>query len=159
MNHQDQLYRYLEQAERQMQENERTLGEFRRIEPELAALVGEGYGAEDRIRATWTQQGLQDLEIDPRALRLTSDIVSREVKAAIRDAIEDLRRKTMDIITDLGVTTPEMPDPEEAQRQMASMREEMMGAFRMSAQELDRVARLREQYHPERHQRPEGNQA
>ena len=150
MSFQDQMHRYLEQAEREMQENERTLGEFRRIEPQLAALVGEGFGADGRVRATYTQRGIQDLDLDPRALRLTSDVLSREIKAAISDAVDDLRSQTKDLVDSLNVRAPQMPDPEEAQAQMARFREEMMGAFRISGDELDRVARLREQYHPVR---------
>lgn len=148
MSFHDQLHRYLEQAEREMQENERKLGEFRRIEPELAALVGEGSGAEGKVRVTWTQRGIADLELDPRALRLTSDILARELKAAIAEAMDHLRSQTKDLVDSLGVKTPEMPDPEEAQAQLARFREEMMGAFRISGDELDRVARLREQYNP-----------
>ncbi|KQY57191.1 MULTISPECIES: YbaB/EbfC family nucleoid-associated protein [unclassified Nocardioides] len=148
MSFHDQLHRYLEQAEQEMQENERKLGEFRKIEPQLAELVGEGFGAEGKVRVTWTQRGIQDLEFDPRALRLTSGILSREVKAAIAEAVEHLRDQTMEIVNNLGVKTPEMPDPEEAQRQLGRFREEMMGAFRLSGEELDRVARLRQQYNP-----------
>ncbi|WP_067432491.1 hypothetical protein [Nocardioides jensenii] len=148
MSFHDQIHQYLEQAEQEMRENERKLGEFRKIEPQLAELVGEGFGAEGKVRVTWTQTGLQDLEFDPRALRLTSGILSREVKVAIAQAIEHLRDQTMEIVNNLGVATPEMPDPEEAQRQLGKFREEMMGAFRLSGEELDRVARLREQYNP-----------
>lgn len=148
MSYQTQIHDYLEQAEHEMQEAERALGAFRSIEPQLAALVGEGYGADGRIRATWSQQGLQDLDIDARAMRLTSDIVSREVKAAIAAATNDLRAQTAALVEGVGVKAPEMPDPEEAQRQMARFREEMMSAFRVSGAELDRVARLREQYNP-----------
>lgn len=148
MSYQNQIHHYLEQAEREMQENERALGAFRNLEPQLAALVGEGFGADGRIRATWTQRGLQDLDIDPRALRLPSDVVSREIKVAIEEAMGDLRGQTATLVDSLGVKTPQMPDPEEAQKQMARFREEMMGAFRISADELDRVARLREQYNP-----------
>jgi hypothetical protein len=143
-----QIQHYLEQAEQELKENERALGAFRSIEPQLAALVGEGWGAEGRVRATWTQQGLQDLDIDARALRLTSDIVSREVKAAIQGAMDDLRAQTTALVDSLGVKTPEMPDPAEAERQMAALREELMSAFRVSGEELDRVTRMREQYDP-----------
>lgn len=148
MSYHAQIQHYIDQAEQELKENERALGAFRSIEPQLAALVGEGFGADGRIRATWTQQGLQDLDIDPRALRLTSDIVSREIKAAIQEATRDLQSQTAALVDSLGVATPEMPDPAEVQRQMAGLREELMGAFRVSAGELDRVARLREQYNP-----------
>lgn len=148
MSYHSQIHHYLEQAEQEMRENERTLGAFRSIEPQLAALVGEGFGAEGRIRVTWTQQGLQDLEIEPRALRLTSEVVSREVKAAITDAIGDLRTQTAALVESLGVQAPQLPDPEQAQQQMARFREEMMSAFRASGEELDRVARLRQEYDP-----------
>lgn len=148
MSFQDQIHRYLEEAERDMRENERTLGEFRKIEPQLAELVGEGFGADGRVRVTWTQRGISDLEFDPRALRLTSEILSREIKVAIAEAVDHLRAQTAALVDSLGVRTPQMPDPEEAQAQMARFREEMMGAFRISGEELDRVAKLREEYNP-----------
>ena len=156
MSFHDQLHRYLEQAEQEMQENERTLGAFRRIEPQLAALVGEGYGADGRVRVTWTQRGIQDLDLDPRALRLTSDVLSREIKTAIAEAVDDLRAQTAALVDSLGVRAPQMPDAEEAQAQMARFREEMMGAFRISGEELDRVARLRQEYRPTRRPTDQG---
>lgn len=146
MSFREQMHQYLEQAEREMAENERALGEFRKIEPQLAELVGEGHGADGWIRVTWTQRGIQDIEFDPRALRQPSDIVSREVKVAINEAMEDLRARTMELVEGLGVPTPQLPDPEEAQAQLARFREEMTSAFRISGVELDRAAALREQY-------------
>ncbi|WP_170219485.1 YbaB/EbfC family nucleoid-associated protein [Nocardioides litoris] len=146
----DQLYRFLDKAEQDMAATERQLGSFRDAEPELAALVGEGRGADGWIRVTWTQQGLQDLEIDPRALRQPSEIVSREIKAAIAEASQDLSAKTLDLIEGLGIRAPEAPSPQEAQAQLGEMREQMMGAFRASASELDRVALLQQRYHDPR---------
>lgn len=61
----------------------------------IANLKGVGTAADDKVRVTWTAGGgLDELHLDPRAMRLASEELSAAVKRAISDAMNDLRRQT-----------------------------------------------------------------
>lgn len=65
----------------------------------LAALVGTGTAADDRIRVTWAAAtGLDQLHLDPRAMRMPSQDLADAIKQAIAAAMADLRRQTAEVL-------------------------------------------------------------
>lgn len=65
----------------------------------LASLVGTGTAADGRVRVTWAAAtGLDQLHLDPRAMRMPSQDLSAAIKSAITDAMADLRRQTAEVL-------------------------------------------------------------
>jgi DNA-binding protein YbaB len=72
----------------------------------LASLVGTGAAADGRVRVTWAAAtGLDQLQLDPRAMRMASQDLSAAIKSAITDAMADLRRQTAEVLrTETGAS-------------------------------------------------------
>lgn len=73
----------------------------------LATLVGTGTAADDKVKVTWAAAtGLDQLTIDPRAMRMPSEDLARAVKQAITAAMADLRRQTAEVMKEELGTVP-----------------------------------------------------
>lgn len=65
----------------------------------LASLVGTGTAADGRVRVTWAAAtGLDQLNLDPRAMRMPSQDLAAAIKSAITGAMADLRRQTAEVM-------------------------------------------------------------
>jgi DNA-binding protein YbaB len=73
----------------------------------LASLTGTGTAADGKIKVTWASAtGLDQLHLEPRAMRMASEELSAAIKQAIADAIADLRRQTAEVLQqEAGVST------------------------------------------------------
>jgi DNA-binding protein YbaB len=70
------------------------IGQLGDLHERLAALIGEAASDDGRIRAECTVAAVPaKLEIDPRAMRLGSEMLAETISAVIREASADLRRK------------------------------------------------------------------
>lgn len=72
----------------------------------LESLTGTGTAAEGRVRVTWTAAtGLDQLHLDPRAMRMPSEELAAAIKQAITEAMADLRRQTAEVLqTETGTS-------------------------------------------------------
>lgn len=72
---------------------------MRAAQERISALVGTGTAADDRVKVTWaTATGLDQLHLDPRAMRMPSAELAAAIKQAITTAMTDLRRKTAEVM-------------------------------------------------------------
>lgn len=142
----DHLHQQLDAAEAEMREAERSLRGFAEIKPALAELVGHAETEDGRVRAEWTSEGLTEFELDPRAMRMPSSELAETVKQVVKDAMEDLRRQTLETLQGAGVVAPEMPDLNEVEGQFTKLRERMMDNARLSARDLEKAHQHRQQY-------------
>ena len=79
------------------------------LQSDLMSLVGRGEAADGKVRVEYaTGVGMQNLEIDPRAMRLASQELSEAITSAVREAMNDLQRQTRELtqskLGDLGDT-------------------------------------------------------
>ncbi|TMQ97799.1 YbaB/EbfC family nucleoid-associated protein [Actinomadura soli] len=80
-----------ERFQRDMQQQ---IGDFSKMQETIQAAVGRGEAAEGRIVAEFTSEGgLTKLELDPRAMRLSSAELSEEIRTAVNAAAQDFQTK------------------------------------------------------------------
>lgn len=72
----------------------------------LESLTGTGTAADGRVRVTWTAAtGIDQLHLDPRAMRMPSEELAAAIKQAITEAMADLRRQTAEVLqTETGTS-------------------------------------------------------
>lgn len=73
----------------------------------LASLTGTGTAADGKVKVTWASAtGLDQLQLEPRAMRMASEELAAAIKQAIADAIADLRRQTAETLQqEAGIST------------------------------------------------------
>lgn len=80
---------------------------MRAAQERIATLVGTGTAAEDKVRVTWAAAtGLDQLHLDPRAMRMPSEELSAAIKQAIKTAMTDLQRKTAEVMKEEAGVDP-----------------------------------------------------
>ncbi|MCL2585166.1 MAG: YbaB/EbfC family nucleoid-associated protein [Streptosporangiales bacterium] len=93
---------------------------MRAAQERIAALAGVGTAADDKVRVTWAAAtGLDQLHLDPRAMRMPSQELAAAIKQAITAAMTDLRRKTAEVMkeeagVDAGNSTAAIQDLQDA---------------------------------------------
>lgn len=138
------LWSQLGAADSMLRESEDKIGRLRQMQESLGELVGRATTADGKVVAEFAHgKGLTTLEIDPKAMRMPSTDLADAVKQAIHDANEDLRWKVAEAVAASGVTTT--MSPEQAQAQVAAMREQLLGQGRAAAEGFDRAAALLQQ--------------
>lgn len=72
---------------------------MRAAKERLSALVGTGTAADGKVRVTWAAgTGLDQLHLDPRAMRMPSQDLAAAIKAAVTEAMADLREQTAEVL-------------------------------------------------------------
>lgn len=72
---------------------------MRAAKERLSALVGTGTAADGKVRVTWAAgTGLDQLHLDPRAMRMPSQDLAAAIKAAVTEAMTDLREQTAEVL-------------------------------------------------------------
>src|SRR4051812_15084207 len=83
--------------------------QIRDLQDELMALIGRGEAADGKVSVEYaTGIGMQNLQLDPRAMRMASQDLAEAITSAVREAMDDLQRQTRDLtrakLGDLGDT-------------------------------------------------------
>jgi DNA-binding protein YbaB len=88
-------------VDRYVQDAQRAAEGMRAARVRIAGLVGRAETSNGRIRVAWAAgTGLDELHIDPRAMRLRSDELASHISGAITDAMTDLRRQLNEVLRD-----------------------------------------------------------
>jgi DNA-binding protein YbaB len=95
------------------------------MQDELMSLVGRGEAADGKVRVEYaTGVGMQNLEVDPRAMRMASQELCAAITSAVREAMGDLQRQTSALakarLGDLGDTEKLRSQVVAAQREFDS---------------------------------------
>lgn len=88
-------------AEELLRESRERADKAQKIQRDIADLVGRAETPDGRIRVSCKpREGVDQLEIDPRAMRLSSTELADTIKSLIRQARQDLDRQTEKIVGD-----------------------------------------------------------
>ena len=88
-------------VDRYVQDAQRAAEGMRAARARIAGLVGRAETSNGWIRVAWAAgTGLDELYIDPRAMRLRSDELAPAISGAITDAMTDLRRQLNEVLRD-----------------------------------------------------------
>lgn len=103
------------------------------------AVRGEGEAAHGLIRAVALSGGrIEAVTVDPRAMRLASQDLAEGVTAAVNAALDDLRGKTADRLTDNGLDPAALLD--RLQEVQVASAERMQAFLRTIGDASSRVA-------------------
>jgi DNA-binding protein YbaB len=98
--------------ERVLRDAENSMPKVGEMRERITAIAGKGEGADGRITAEYSSEsGLSALEIDPRALRLPSDELSQEIRAAVNAAAKDFKGRLTQVSGELFGAKGEASDP------------------------------------------------
>ncbi|MFI6538451.1 YbaB/EbfC family nucleoid-associated protein [Nonomuraea sp. NPDC050547] len=77
------------------------------VQEEMAELTGQGQAADGQVSVAYSElEGVHNLRIGPRAMRLGADVLAETILEAIATARTDLRTQAADLVTDsLGATS------------------------------------------------------
>lgn len=140
------LYRQIDEAEKQMRDSTQSLGRLQEVRTRMADAVGRGEADGGHIVVEYTTAGLSELTINPRAMRLPSTELAEAIKEALAAAVKDFRTQSMQALRDAGMAQAEggeRPDIGQLQAQLTQARERYTGAMRGAARQLDEASRLR----------------
>ncbi|MFI6596334.1 YbaB/EbfC family nucleoid-associated protein [Nonomuraea sp. NPDC050536] len=122
--------------------------QFARVEElqkAMADLVGRAEDEDGLVSAGFTAAGLTDLELHPKAMRLSSGELSEKIKQVVRDASDDLQRQINSAMNDVfGEEDNPMrfvDNPDAALEQVRSAEAAYNRTFEDVMGELDRIRR------------------
>ncbi|MFI0481891.1 YbaB/EbfC family nucleoid-associated protein [Actinomadura sp. 9N215] len=126
-----------ERFQRDMQEQ---MGDLTKMKEAIEAAVGRGEAADGRVVAEYRSEGgLTRLDLDPRAMRLSSAELSEEIRTAVNAAAQDFQKKAREASTSM-FNVPDDPskgmDPAKALASLDKIANGFAGQMRTLAHEL-----------------------
>ncbi|MET8138839.1 YbaB/EbfC family nucleoid-associated protein [Sphaerisporangium sp. NPDC005288] len=124
---------------------QRQLAQVEELQRRTAELVGRATDKDGHVTVEYTGQGLQELELNPRAMRLPSADLAALIKTVVHDAGRDLERQTNELMEELfGAEDNPMRllrDPEAALAQVKQAEAAYDRTFEEVMADLDQIRR------------------
>ncbi|MFF4773025.1 hypothetical protein [Microtetraspora fusca] len=79
--------------EQLMRRGDQQIEEMRRFESVMSGLVGRAQDEDRLVTVEYAGAGLRELELHPKAMRLSSGELAEKIKETIRAAAEDMQRQ------------------------------------------------------------------
>ncbi|WP_336207647.1 YbaB/EbfC family nucleoid-associated protein [Nonomuraea sp. LPB2021202275-12-8] len=115
------------------------------LQQTMADLVGRAEDRDGLIKIEYGQEGLRELEIHPKAMRLAAGELSDRIKATMQDAVADLNRQINDAMVDVfgeeGNPMRFMNDPDGALHQVKQAEAAYERTYEDVMGELERIRR------------------
>ncbi|WP_113700926.1 YbaB/EbfC family nucleoid-associated protein [Nonomuraea lactucae] len=123
-------------------------GQFARIEElqkTMTSVVGRAQDEDGLVSAEYAAEGLRELELHPKAMRLSSAELAEKVKEVVREASDDLQKQVSEAMGE-AFGEEENPmrlikDPDAALDQVRSAEAAYNRTFEDVMGELDRIRR------------------
>jgi DNA-binding protein YbaB len=85
-----------------LRDAEQSMAKVNEMKDQIADVVGRGEALDGKIAAEFTSSdGLSRLDLDPRALRMPSDELSKEIRAAVNAASKDFQTQLTQATTSM----------------------------------------------------------
>ncbi|MEV8633397.1 YbaB/EbfC family nucleoid-associated protein [Streptosporangium sp. NPDC051023] len=115
------------------------------LQKELSLLVGRAQDEDGFVTVEYATEGLRELELHPKAMRLSSGELAERIKEVVREAAEDLRKQA-ELAMDKVFGEEENPmrllgDPESIMKQVRDAERVYDRTFEDVMGELDRIRR------------------
>ncbi|GAA0846697.1 YbaB/EbfC family nucleoid-associated protein [Streptosporangium amethystogenes subsp. fukuiense] len=121
------------------------LARMESVRKSMATLVGHAQDEDGLVRVEYAGDGLRELELHPKAMRLSSSELSEKIKEAVRDAAQDLQKQTGEVMEgafgEEGNPMKYMNDPDAVLDQVREMETAYNRTFEDVMGELDRISR------------------
>ncbi|SHG50690.1 hypothetical protein SAMN05443575_2119 [Jatrophihabitans endophyticus] len=142
----ERFQRTIDGLEQELSDSTRRMERARDIGSIVADVVGAAQTEDGHVRVEFTAQGVHDLVLDPRAMRLGSADLAAAIKATIADAAADYQQRTLDAMREAGL----VPSAEEQQRrldeavaQLGDAQRQFTTSLRSAAEVMGRAAQAR----------------
>lgn len=127
--------------------SERHVAKSEELQRRSAALVGRAESKDGRVSVGWTDNGLSDLIIDPRAMRLGSGELATEIVKTTERAKADLARQQKELSDEvLGPDNfdplSSLPDAEALQSTVQQMQSMLNGTLNDTSAILDQLRKF-----------------
>ncbi|MEV0967298.1 hypothetical protein [Microtetraspora glauca] len=128
-----------------IQRGDREVAQMREFENALSSLVGRARDEDGLVSVEYTSVGLGELELHPKAMRLSSGELAEKIKATIKEAGEDLQRQVMEASEETfgkdGNPMKLLEDPGAISDGVAAMTQSYNRTFEDVMGELERIKR------------------
>ncbi|GAA5062466.1 DNA-binding protein YbaB [Thermocatellispora tengchongensis] len=131
-----------EDLERIARESEAAIARLGAAFTELDAVTGEGSGADGLARAVVDGSGgIIEITLEPRIMRLDSRSIAEAVTEAVRQAQQEARRRTEELVRAATGAADLSLDPEQIRRRFEELGESFTGLLDETARHADETAR------------------
>lgn len=127
--------------------SERHIAKSQELQERASAIVGRAQTDDGRIIVDWTGDGISGLTIDPRAMRLGSDVLAAEIMKTATLAKEDQTRRQQQLREE--VLGPDefdpisaIPDTEAVQSTVQQMQDMINGTVNDTSAILDQLRKF-----------------
>lgn len=128
-----------------MRNTDAYLNKIEKMQQELTSIVGRAQDEDNLVTVEFGSSGLRELELHPKAMRLSSGELAELIKEVFREAMADLERKTSEAMSAVfGEQENPMrmlKDPEAALTQVKEAEATYKRVFEDAMGELDRIIR------------------
>jgi DNA-binding protein YbaB len=115
------------------------------VQKGMAALVGRARDEDGLVTVEYTSGGLSELDLNPKAMRLSSGELAEKIKVVVRDAAQDLQEQVGTLMGEaFGEEDNPMryaDNPDAALQQVREMEAAYDRTFEDVMGELDRISR------------------
>jgi hypothetical protein len=109
------------------------MAQVEEMQRRMAEIVGSAVSEDERISVAFSEaNGLQKLDLDPRAMRLASEDLSAEIIKLVNQAREDAQQQAQQLVTEMIGSGA--PDPHRLLEQLPAFEETMAEILRDTEQ-------------------------
>ncbi|MFI6596337.1 YbaB/EbfC family nucleoid-associated protein [Nonomuraea sp. NPDC050536] len=132
-----------ENLERMVRDSEESLRRLAGMTDELASVTGKGESRSGLVGAVVDNGGrLDQIELEPRAMRMSSAELSEEIVEAVRAAQDSVQRQSEELLAQaMGSAEAGLPDMDKLQRQTKDIQDSFALSVENSLAEIDRLTR------------------
>ncbi|MEV7968404.1 YbaB/EbfC family nucleoid-associated protein [Sphaerisporangium sp. NPDC088356] len=123
---------------------QKQLAQVEELQRRTAELVGRALDKDGLVTVGYTAQGLHELELNPRAMRLASADLADMIKSVAREAAADLERQTHELMEEMfGADNPMnlLKDPDAALAQVKEAEAAYDRTFEEVMSDLEQIRR------------------
>lgn len=128
-----------------LRDTEAHFARFEEVRKSLTTVVGRARDEDGLVTVEYSGDGLRELELNPKAMRLSSGELAEKIKEVIRDAARDLQERVGQVMEEaFGEEANPMRyvnDPDAALSQVREAEAAYNRTFEDAMGELDRIAR------------------
>ncbi|GAA1807687.1 YbaB/EbfC family nucleoid-associated protein [Actinomadura chokoriensis] len=114
------------------------------LQERLAGLTGEAETPDGRVRVVFSpEEGLPEVHIDPRAMRMGSEELAATISRLSREAVQDLQRRKQEIAGEVygDDAAADVPKPEALKETLRGMDDIVQALSRDANAMLDQIRR------------------
>ncbi|GLW96149.1 YbaB/EbfC family DNA-binding protein [Microtetraspora sp. NBRC 16547] len=131
--------------EQLMRHGDQQSDQMRQLESVISGLVGQAQDEDRLVTVEYAANGLRELQLHPKAMRLSSGELAEKIKATIKEAGDDLQRKVGEASQEIFGTDDDpmrlLKDPDAAMHKVAAAEAVYNRTFDDVMADLDRIRR------------------